>query len=118
MKRTTQKELFKECKEILTPENPTEKEKAAAVKHEVAGYVEDLIEYDSMLPEMVAWRKREAALERKYYPKRGVTICCPNCGDFYPKRPPEVRSNDAEFSAIRARKVDELLRKILGREAA
>lgn len=112
------KEAFEECRKILADASLTEEEKVAAVKHEVKFFVEKLIEYDSMLPEMVAYRKREAALERKYYPKRGTTICCPHCREFWPKRPPEADANDDTFCAIRDRKAEELVRKILGGKAA
>lgn len=116
MRRQTRKELFEECKRILKSSDLTEEAKIAAVEEEVEGYIDDLCAIGSGDPETSAWEKKDKALMKKYYPKQ--TICCPHCGDFWPERPPEVESHDAEYDAIRDRRASELVRKVLGRKAA
>jgi hypothetical protein len=116
MRRVTRKELSKECKRILKSSDLTEEAKIAAIEQEVECYIDDLCAIGSGDPETSAWERKDKALMEKYYPKQ--TICCPGCGDFYPKRPPEVDSHDAEYDAIRDRRAAELVRKVLGREAA
>lgn len=118
MRRVTRKELSRECKRILKSSDLTEEARIAAVEQEVECYIDDLCSLGSGDPETSAWEKKDKALMEKYYPKRGVTICCPECGDFWPKRPPEVESHDAEYDAIRDRRAAELVRKILGRKVA
>lgn len=118
MGRVTRKELSKECKRILKSLDLTGEAKIAAVEQEVEGYIDDLCAIGSGDPEIRAWEKKDIALMEKYYPKRGVTICCPYCGDFWPERPPEVESHDSKFDSIRARRAAELVRKVLGRKAA
>jgi len=121
-KRKTNKVILKEgmekCRKILADVSLTAEEKVEGVKHTVSCFVENLIEVDSWLPEVRAWRKRDDAIMEKYYPKPGETFCCPTCDEFWPKRPSDVESNDAEFGAIRDRKAAELIRKILGGKVA
>jgi hypothetical protein len=121
-KKTTKKAILEEglaeCRKIQADAKLTEKEKVARIKNKVQFFVEKLIEVDSNLPEIRAWRKRESEIEKKYTPS-GKYVFCLDCGWWVrDRKPPEAVANDATFTAVRRRKVDELLRKILGRKAA
>jgi hypothetical protein len=120
-KKETKKAILKkyaeECREILADVSLSADKKVAAIKNFAEFYAEKLIYIDSS-PENIAWEKRDSTIMRKYYPKRGTTICCPHCGEFYPKRPPEANANDNVLEAVLDRKTAELVRKVLHGKAA
>ncbi len=115
MRKQTRKELFEECKEILTKENLTEEEKAAEIKNEATIYVEEIT---PTLPEYRALEKRLGEIERKYSGGGNTITFCPKCCEFSPKDPPEVEAYSREFARLRARRVAVLVRDILAGKAA
>ena len=105
----TRKEFTEKCKEIVASTELTLGEKEALIKLQ-AGLLTD--HTSTKTPEIRNFWKRYEAAEKELAGYNGFSYC-PESGNWYPDRPPAIKTLDREYEDITQRMADETARKAL-----
>jgi len=104
----TQAEFNEKCARIMASTELTREEKEKQVRHEATMFTDFNPE---QTPEMSDFWKRNTEAEGRLAGHGGFSYC-PESGNWYPSRPPEIKALDEEYGTIRLRETEAVFQRV------